>query len=99
MYWRHHLLPLKFTVYSDHKPLKNLKINTKFDDELRELMLHLSQFEFQIKYLPGISNQEADCLSRNPVLDSQEASSELKVINFIELIDILSDQKRALKNL
>lgn len=38
-YWRYLLLPLTFTVYSDHKPLENLKINTKYDDELRELML------------------------------------------------------------
>lgn len=94
MYWRHLLLPLTFKVFTDHKPLENLKINTKFDDELRELMLHLSQFNFSVTYVPGSSNQEADCLSRNPVLEPHEANSELKVVNFIELKDLILDQEK-----
>ncbi|KAK7584083.1 hypothetical protein V9T40_005046 [Parthenolecanium corni] len=81
MYWRHRLLGINFTVYSDHKPLENLNVNTKFDDELRELLLHLSQFNFNVKYMPGKINSEADCLSRNPVLESHEANSELKSLS------------------
>jgi len=32
-------------------------------------MYYLSQYNLNIKYNPGKSNQEADCLSRNPVLE------------------------------
>lgn len=97
MYWRHHLLPLKFKVFTDHKPLENMKINTKFDQELRELMLQISHFNFEIKYTPGASNQEADCLSRNPVLEPTDATSELKIVNFIEKSEILKDQRKNFK--
>lgn len=44
IYCRHGLLEIDFVVFSDDKPLQNLKINTKFDDKLRELMLHLTLF-------------------------------------------------------
>jgi len=37
---------------------------------------------------------EADCLSRNPVLEPHECEDEqLKVVNIIELDDILKDQQ------
>lgn len=94
MYWRHRLLGIKFKVISDHKPLEGLNVNTKYDDELRELLLLLSQFDFTVSYMPGKENTEADCLSRNPVLDSSVTFPELKVINFIQIDEILEDQKK-----
>lgn len=97
MYWSHRLRGIKFTVFSDHKPLENLKVNTKLDDELRELMLNLSQFDFTIKYIPGPSNAEADCLSRNPVLEPHEGSIDLKVVNLVKIEEISKDQKKILK--
>lgn len=70
-----------------------MRINTQFDDELRELILSISHFDFKIIYQPGKINFEADCLSRNPVLEPHEASSELKIVNFLTLEELLSDQK------
>lgn len=96
-YWQHWLMGKEFTVYSDHKPLENLNIKVRTDEELGDLTYYLSQYDFKIKYNPGKFNQEADCLSRNPVLESNENVDDvLKVINLISIEDIKNDQ---LKNL
>lgn len=84
LYWRHKLLGLKFKIFTDHKPLVGKKVNSQYDDELRELLLHISQFDFVIEYKPGKENTEADCLSRNPVLEHDENFPDLKIINFID---------------
>ncbi len=52
-YWQYWLIGKKFVVYSDHKPLENLKINSRTDEELGDLVLYLSQYDFEKKYTPG----------------------------------------------
>ncbi len=68
---------IPFTVYTDHIPLENFS-----DEELGDLTAYLSQFNFNIKYNPGVINTESDCLSRNPV-DSQLSDTQdaLKITN------------------
>ncbi len=85
-------------MHSDYKPLENLEIKTKHDEELRELMLQLSQFDFTFEYVPGDKNAEADCLSSNPVFKIDEPSNNLKIVNFIEMSDILKDQRQNMQN-
>lgn len=92
-YWQHWLMGKEFVVYSDHKPLENMNIKARTDEELGDLTYYLSQYNFKIKYNPGQSNQEADCLSRNPVLESGDNMDDfLKVVNLIYLEDIKNDQ-------
>lgn len=93
-YWQHWLMGKEFVVYSDHKPLENLNIKARTDEELGDMTYYLSQYNFKIKFYPGQSNQEADCLSRNPVLSSCDNNEDfLKVVNLITLEDIKKDQQ------
>lgn len=74
-----------------------MNIKARTDEELGDLTHYLSQYDFQIIYNPGKNNLEADCLSRNPVLEAYENKDEkLKVVNFIQLKDIIEDQKQNL---
>lgn len=92
-YWQYWLIGKTFTVYSDHKPLENMNLKSRTDEELGDLAYYLSQYDFKIKYAPGKNNLEADCLSRNPVLDSDKNTDEqLKIVNLITMEDILMDQ-------
>jgi len=84
-----------FKVFSDHKPLEKLNIKTRTDEELGDLTYYLSQYDMEVIYHPGKDNLEADCLSRNPVLEAHENQEEdLKIVNLIKLEEILKDQKQ-----
>lgn len=94
-YWQYWLIGKSFTVYTDHKPLENMNLKARTDEELGDLAYYLSQYDFTIKYSPGKKNLEADCLSRNPVLESDENTDEqLKIVNLIKLQDIVTDQNK-----
>ncbi|KAK6616789.1 hypothetical protein RUM43_015080 [Polyplax serrata] len=78
---------------SDHKPLEQLNLKSRTDEELGDIVYYLSQFDFTIKYMPGPQNKEADALFRNPVLQSfEETSDTLKIVNLLSLEEIKTDQ-------
>ena len=60
LYGRH------FTVYSDNNPLTYVLTTAKLDATGHRWLASLSQFDFDIVYRPGISNGDADALSRVP---------------------------------
>lgn len=69
-------------MFSDHKPLEKLNLKARTDEELGDLTYYLSQFNFEVIYLPGKDILEADNLSKS------------KIENFIKLEDIQNDQEK-----
>lgn len=94
-FWQYWLLGNKFEIYTDHKPLQNLNIRSRTDEELGDLTNYLSQFDFRIIYLPGNTNIEADCLSRNPIDKTKDETHDiLQTVNSLTLEEVKQDQKQ-----
>ena len=55
-----------FTVYTDHKPLISLLSKGSPAIRLYNLIQKLMEYRFTIMYKPGVSNVDADALSRYP---------------------------------
>lgn len=98
-FWQYYLIGRHFTVCSDHKPLENLKTKARSDEILGDLILYLSQFNFSIIYKKGKENILADLLSRNPVLEYFNNEDAIRIVNLIDLPQILKDQAEHLSEL
>lgn len=94
-FWHHYLYDRRFTVITDHSALKSIKKMNKPGNRLFTWAFFLAQYDFEIKYRPGKENDEADFLSRNPIMDF-ELESPLKLVNFIN-IDELKDEQMKMK--
>ncbi|SJL09297.1 uncharacterized protein ARMOST_12674 [Armillaria ostoyae] len=75
--WHAELLEMDFTVYMDHRTLKNFA--TQKDLSWRQACWNefLSQFEFTINYIQGEDNTATDALSRLPPDNDDDTSSDL----------------------
>lgn len=99
-YWHHYIYGKKLTIITDHQALKWLRSFKKPNSRLFNWSLRLSQYEFDIKYVPGVTNVEADLLSRNPVLEDNKNTDHIKIVNLLERKEIISLQEKELdKNL
>jgi hypothetical protein len=79
-------------VFSDHSALKWLKSIKKPNSRLFNWSLKISQYNLDIKYSPGKLNVEADSLSRNPVIESNECTEHIKIVNLITKAELLEAQ-------
>lgn len=67
-HWRHYLLPLEFTIRSDHHSLQYLQTQPVLNPRQARWIIFFQEFRFkQIRYRPGQKMQVPDALSRRPV--------------------------------
>lgn len=100
-YWRYWFIGRPFTVITFHKPLEKLNFRSCPDEELGDVANYLLQYDFRIIYRPGSANSSADCLSRNPVLESSCNDNDdkdlIRTVNLLTLEEI-KDAQRNLSN-
>jgi hypothetical protein len=57
-----------FTIVTDHAALQYMMTKRESTGRLTRWALYLQQFDMEIKYRPGKLHQNADALSRTPIL-------------------------------
>ena len=63
-HFAHYIYGRKFTAFTDHKALASLLKSRVLNRRLQGWMLQQQEFDFIIKYKPGVENADADALSR-----------------------------------
>ena len=86
----------KFQVLSDHKPLRELLKKKDTSAKLARWALCLQDYDIDIEYRSGKTNQNADCLSRIPEPDSNTKTQpeQTPVINALTTINFAEEQQK-----
>ncbi len=58
----------KFTLYTDHQPIKWLMTNDKLTNKLAHWVLIFQEHEFKVLHRPGFTHQNANTMSRKPFI-------------------------------
>ena len=77
----------KIVLYTDHAPIRLLKLKDDSSPRLVRWIMALQQYDLQVKYLKGSQNQNADALSRLPILNRQDTTVNSVQFNRNHLID------------
>ncbi|UYV64968.1 hypothetical protein LAZ67_3002593 [Cordylochernes scorpioides] len=72
--FRNYLMGRKFTIFSDHHALQWLKTIKNPSGRLFRWSLRLSSYEYEVRYIKGKQQYEADLSSRNPFCGFLDAS-------------------------
>jgi hypothetical protein len=96
-HWRPYLAgsPHKIIIYSDHQNLLYWKEPHKISRQVAREVLMLSEYNFEIRHIKGISNRRADALSQCPDYDQgQDDNQDVTVLPeqvFIREMEVLPD--------
>ncbi len=74
IHFRPYFYGTKFTLYTDHQPIKWLMTNDKFIRKLTCWALVLQEYEFKVIHRLGITHQNVDTMSRRPLTTSEDFS-------------------------
>lgn len=98
--FQHYLIGRKFLLQTDHKPLTSIfgdkhGIPTMAASRLQRWSTYLASFTFDIEYIVGKSNVNADFLSRMPTKgddlfdDDENNDEETTYLNFIDQVSTI----------
>jgi hypothetical protein len=99
-HWRPYLAgsPHKIIIYSNHQNLLYWKEPHKISRQVAREVLMLSEYNFEIRHIKGVSNRRADALSRQPDYDQgQDDNTDITVLPeqvFARVIEILPDHTK-----
>ena len=71
-HFRVYLYGRRFTLLTDHEPLKWLMTNEKLTGMHARWAHILSEYDFEVKHRSGVKSGDADGLSRNPLRDETD---------------------------
>ncbi|CAB0040695.1 unnamed protein product [Trichogramma brassicae] len=72
-HYRPYLLGQPFTLVADHEPLNWMHNRKDPGQKLMRWMFKFTDYQYTFKYRPGKENVVANCLSRNPIIETPEA--------------------------
>ncbi|CAF2896967.1 unnamed protein product [Rotaria sp. Silwood2] len=74
--WHNYLSGIKFTWETDHKALTQLNKKAQINKRCERWRLKILEYDFKVKYIPGLTNSMPDYLSRSPVDDAEDDPDE-----------------------
>ena len=87
-YFKHYLYGHSFVIWSDHNPLQYMDNTKNKSSKVNRWRLELSEYNYVIKYKPGVLNTNADALSR---VNEIQKVCEKKINTVINLDTKLKD--------
>ncbi|CAF2247320.1 unnamed protein product, partial [Rotaria magnacalcarata] len=74
--WHNYLSGIKFVWETDHKALTQLNKKAQINKRCERWRLKILEYDYKVKYIPGLTNSMPDYLSRSPVDDTEEDPDE-----------------------
>ncbi|CAF4618507.1 unnamed protein product, partial [Rotaria sp. Silwood2] len=94
--WHNYLSGINFTWETDHKALTQLNQKAQVNKRCERWRLKILEYDFKVKYIPGLTNSMPDYLSRSPVDDAEEDPDETThLISQSTQTDLLYDNKNS----
>lgn len=90
-----YLYGAKFTVFTDNNPLTYVLSTAKLDATGHRWVAALSAYDFDIKYIPGRNNTDADFMSRIPEDSENRDSVEISLGSIKAVCAGLQNESRA----